>query len=49
MSSFLFDNDKMQDFYVMSRLKFLEFYSYLNDDDYNDTIKHIMLLIANRM
>jgi hypothetical protein len=46
---FLNDADKMKDFFISSRKNFLEYYSYLKEEDYNETIKQILLRIADRM
>lgn len=36
------DYEKMVDFFVMSEEGFLNFYSYLTKDDYEETIKDII-------
>lgn len=39
MSSFLRDKEKMEDFYKLSREDFLHSYSYLTEDEYDETLK----------
>ena len=39
---FLFDAEKMQDFIYLSKEEFLQSYSYLTEDEYDDTMKVLM-------
>lgn len=38
--SFLNDMDKMQDFLALTKEEFLQFYSYLTEEEYDITNKH---------
>ena len=39
---FLFDAEKMQDFIYLSKDEFLQSYSYLTEEEYDDTMKVLM-------
>ena len=41
-NSFLTDQEKMIDFFMMTRSNFLEFYSYLTEDDYDATCYDVL-------
>ena len=41
-NSFMTDYEKMIDFFIMPKNKFLKFYSYLSEDDYKETIHDIL-------
>lgn len=41
-SSFLMDDEKMHDFFRISKEEFLFSYSYLREESYNDTVKDIL-------
>ena len=38
---FIDDIEKMKDFYTLSKEEFLKSYSYLKEEDYNATMKHV--------
>ena len=41
-NSFMTDYEKMIDFFIMPKNKFLKFYGYLSEDDYKETIHDIL-------
>lgn len=44
LKSFIDDRDKMQDFLALTKEEFLEFYSYLTEDEYELTLKDYNIL-----
>lgn len=38
-ANFINDRDKMQDFLALTKEEFLEFYSYLTEEEYDNTLK----------
>ena len=40
--SFINDQEKMVDFFSVNRKDFLEFYSYLSEEEYNATIQDVL-------
>ena len=40
--SFINDQEKMVDFFTVNRQDFLEFYSYLSEEEYNATIQDVL-------
>ena len=41
--SFIDDEEKMEDFYLLSKEEFLQSYSYLHEDDYDATMEEVLL------
>ena len=42
---FIFDKAKMVDFFILSKEQFLASYDYLEDKEYDDTVKEVILCI----
>lgn len=45
---FLSDDEKMHDFFILTKEEFLESYSYLTEEEYEKTVKDILKHINNR-
>ena len=39
---FMYDQEKMVDFFILSKEEFLKSYSYLTDEDYEATVKEVI-------
>lgn len=49
LTSFINDRDKMQDFLALTKEKFLEFYSYLTEYEYELTLKDYNILYGREL
>lgn len=43
---FLTDEDKMLDFCNLNKTEFLSFYSYLTEEEYDNTVKRLMIKLG---
>ena len=46
---FIFDKAKMVDFFILSKEQFLASYDYLEDKEYDDTVKEVIDCIDRRV